>query len=815
MTESEGIIDNQIAHSADPIDSRYDEGYFHGRGSGYSHEGYEKEHADWSELIQWVQLQYEESIRWLDLGCAYGYLIEQAGDLGVEAFGLDISSYALRQVKKVRGRAIRGRADRLPFLPNSFDVVSLFDVIEHLENPNAVMELVESVLKPEGICFLSTPDPIHFNRTEPTHIHEHPPSCWVDWLRDRGWQTAIRFGGQPYELEIAACRQPSDAWQAIRKEFPSQRSSLADAISLNDSNLYFVLRSPAAASNLGETTSFYLLNASKTPMNIAFSLIADRERHPDVFVGDLKLRYGGQQTTDRGIRHCWNPVSLPPGGHDVTVRVEGEPIPVVQLGVEAAVAESYRFLEELPFDHFQRYRFVTDLLNQISHESLSVLDVGGALGYLHLFASRHRITVLDRVWEDWPGSLSYTDSVIPFGDQSFDVVVSVDTLEHIPVQERNAFLAELCRLARHAVLLCGPFNEPSVTEAEWALREYLDHHLQQSDRFLSEHALYSLPNRAETLQQFRDHRFSTMEFANGYLPRWLAMQMASFTLSGIPELREGARQVNALYNRHCYEIDNQYPCYRTVIAAFRGSIPGSLHAIRSRSDSPEIQAGLWPLADLIVSLSMVGVLREKDLYLDDQGERLERFLDHLKNLELALQEERKHAANLETYLAQNGERLNSLQKHGDNLQRLLDEQKKERENFLALVDRGENRNEELLKHCTNLETLLQSFDKQLKSMQDHASNLEKMLKENQKHSHNLETLIQQQEKQFRETVAPLGVESAGSILDGLPHLASRMNRFMQDNRSLQQDLQAIQRTRMYRILRKLGWTPTSKESRSG
>ncbi|MGC9330006.1 MAG: class I SAM-dependent methyltransferase, partial [Candidatus Hinthialibacter sp.] len=204
--------DRLLRRTAKDIDSCYDEGYFHGQGSGYSRNGYEKEHADWSDWIRWIQSIIGGPIRWLDIGCAYGRLIQQAAKFNVEAYGIDISSYALRQDPSIRENLAQGLADQPPFREQSFDVVSLFDLIEHVENPSAVLEAVEFILKPDGICFFSTPDPLYFHRDEPTHIHELPPSYWVNWLQSRGWLVEIRFGGHDYELEIAACRRSSPAW---------------------------------------------------------------------------------------------------------------------------------------------------------------------------------------------------------------------------------------------------------------------------------------------------------------------------------------------------------------------------------------------------------------------------------------------------------------------------------------------------------------------------------------------------------------------------------------------------------------------------
>jgi SAM-dependent methyltransferase len=56
-------------------------------------------------------------------------------------------------IKKVNGSALV-----LPFAANSFDIIILQDVIEHLEQPHIIIEEMHRVLKPQGVVYLSTPN---------------------------------------------------------------------------------------------------------------------------------------------------------------------------------------------------------------------------------------------------------------------------------------------------------------------------------------------------------------------------------------------------------------------------------------------------------------------------------------------------------------------------------------------------------------------------------------------------------------------------------------------------------------------------------
>lgn len=84
--------------------------------------------------------------RVLDVGCAKGFLVKDLMKVcpGLEAFGLDISEYALKRCEpEVVGRLHRGSADRLPFPGNSFSAVISINTIHNFERADAVRAVRE------------------------------------------------------------------------------------------------------------------------------------------------------------------------------------------------------------------------------------------------------------------------------------------------------------------------------------------------------------------------------------------------------------------------------------------------------------------------------------------------------------------------------------------------------------------------------------------------------------------------------------------------------------------------------------------------
>jgi len=98
----------------------------------------------------------------LDLGCGDGsVLVEVANALGIkDIYGVDIDEVALRRAAKrgVKVLKIDLNSDPLPFKDESFDVVLMEEVIEHLVNPDNAIREARRVLKVGGLFLISTPN---------------------------------------------------------------------------------------------------------------------------------------------------------------------------------------------------------------------------------------------------------------------------------------------------------------------------------------------------------------------------------------------------------------------------------------------------------------------------------------------------------------------------------------------------------------------------------------------------------------------------------------------------------------------------------
>jgi 2-polyprenyl-3-methyl-5-hydroxy-6-metoxy-1,4-benzoquinol methylase len=107
-------------------------------------------------LARFVDLK---GARFLDIGCAAGILLAAARNRGANVLGLEISQSAAEMARKTFGlEVLTGRPQDHVLPDESFDVVCMIDVIEHVLWPRQDLAIVSRILKRGGLLCLLTPN---------------------------------------------------------------------------------------------------------------------------------------------------------------------------------------------------------------------------------------------------------------------------------------------------------------------------------------------------------------------------------------------------------------------------------------------------------------------------------------------------------------------------------------------------------------------------------------------------------------------------------------------------------------------------------
>jgi SAM-dependent methyltransferase len=147
------------ASGFDP-DSYYTGDYFSGgHADGYAdYRGAEPVlRREFAHTVEFIR-KYRDSGRLLDVGCAYGFFLQEACPF-YEVAGIELSEDAAVYGRAQGLRVLSGAADEKNLAQlGMFDVIVLLDVIEHLPDPQATLELCARHINPQGIMVITTGD---------------------------------------------------------------------------------------------------------------------------------------------------------------------------------------------------------------------------------------------------------------------------------------------------------------------------------------------------------------------------------------------------------------------------------------------------------------------------------------------------------------------------------------------------------------------------------------------------------------------------------------------------------------------------------
>jgi hypothetical protein len=162
----------------------------------------------------------------------------------------------------------------------------------------------------------------------------------------------------------------------------------------------------------------------------------------------------------------------------------------------------------IPFDVFERHKVVAGFIGA----NKKVLDVGGGVDALGRFV-KNKIVVSNLQ----SGDILADGRSLPFADNSFEIVTSIDVIEHIPQKDRQKFVKELLRVAGEKVILSSPLGTKQHLDSEKKILAFLKKKGIHSS-YLEEHVKEVLPNEEELKR-----------YANGYY--WQMLASGDFRLN--------------------------------------------------------------------------------------------------------------------------------------------------------------------------------------------------------------------------------------------------------------------------------------------
>ncbi len=152
--------------------------------------------ADSLELVQ----KYRRSGQLLDVGCHVGTFLTLAEQAGFDVAGVEPSRWGAEIARtRINGNVHCGAIEDAPLPEGGYDVITLWDVIEHLPDPALDIRAIHSALRPGGVFVISTMDVESlfaraFGRRWPWYMQMHlvyfSRQTLCEMLRREGFQIA-------------------------------------------------------------------------------------------------------------------------------------------------------------------------------------------------------------------------------------------------------------------------------------------------------------------------------------------------------------------------------------------------------------------------------------------------------------------------------------------------------------------------------------------------------------------------------------------------------------------------------------------------
>jgi 2-polyprenyl-3-methyl-5-hydroxy-6-metoxy-1,4-benzoquinol methylase len=111
----------------------------------------------YNELLDYFE-QFRKTGKLIDVGCGIGYFLEEAKKRGWEVYGTEYTDEAI-QICESKGITMKkGKLNPADFKSESFDIITSFEVIEHINNPQEEIQNFNQILRKGGLVYMTTPN---------------------------------------------------------------------------------------------------------------------------------------------------------------------------------------------------------------------------------------------------------------------------------------------------------------------------------------------------------------------------------------------------------------------------------------------------------------------------------------------------------------------------------------------------------------------------------------------------------------------------------------------------------------------------------
>jgi 2-polyprenyl-3-methyl-5-hydroxy-6-metoxy-1,4-benzoquinol methylase len=175
----------------------------------------EASRGGFSSALNLLTEMIQPPVQLLDVGCGAGHFLGLASRIeGWEVTGVELSGYVAQEAAKRVGCPVHvGALDTVAFPPESFDVITLWYVLEHVSHPKEVLAEVNRILRSNGVVLIAVPN-LHYLRIKRSllrlvnrgegmlhldeHLFQYTPKTLAMFLEATGFEPAVYRVAEPF-----------------------------------------------------------------------------------------------------------------------------------------------------------------------------------------------------------------------------------------------------------------------------------------------------------------------------------------------------------------------------------------------------------------------------------------------------------------------------------------------------------------------------------------------------------------------------------------------------------------------------------------
>ena len=228
--------------NAEQLLKAYDDSYYGGSEDDEKFEGFVEKGLNYFRYKRAKQIAEltQNKGRVLDVGCGNGRFLELLSKIGkIEIFGTEMSGSSARRAARIKNINLKiGELEATTFSKEYFDVITLFHVFEHIQEPVKYLEIIDNILKKDAYLVMSFPNIdswqaklfkgrwLHLD--PPRHLFFYKPKDLIVLMQKRGY-VLIK------ETYFSVEQNPFGAIQSILNLFHKKRELLFESLKGNES----------------------------------------------------------------------------------------------------------------------------------------------------------------------------------------------------------------------------------------------------------------------------------------------------------------------------------------------------------------------------------------------------------------------------------------------------------------------------------------------------------------------------------------------------------------------------------------------------